>query len=313
MCTLTMPVDLEMGRGHPGPLFAGPPHMLGASPFHMGPHQASKGPSSVTSLAPSLMDANTRNIIKALPRPCLVASTSPRPRGQNQKRVVFADTRGLALTHVKIMTEPSYAPPKWTAAFLAQVTQGVSNSQEEDQWEADFSQPAADYMALRKTVQKQLVALESVAVRTEEKALVGTVKVKNLAYHKEVFVRITFDSWSSQQDVFATYMPTGLMCSSGTSLLDTFTFRTPLPPTPASHRIDFCVGFRCQGQEYWDNNHSQNYVFRKKNGGDNYDQIPSPVQNGHNGGLHYDALHLQLNTWTEFATWHHLVTDGPYW
>ena len=38
-----------------------------------------------------------------------------------KKRVVFADAKGFSLTQIKMMTEPSDCPPRWTAEFLEQV------------------------------------------------------------------------------------------------------------------------------------------------------------------------------------------------
>lgn len=47
--------------------------------------------------------------------------------------------------------------------------------------------------------------MENVIVRENESIVVGTVKVKNLSFHKEVIVRATWDDWKSQQDIFCTY------------------------------------------------------------------------------------------------------------
>lgn len=48
-------------------------------------------------------------------------SPGPNGSGNKKKRVVFADAKGLSLTQVKMMTEPSDCPPRWTAEFLEQV------------------------------------------------------------------------------------------------------------------------------------------------------------------------------------------------
>jgi len=49
------------------------------------------------------------------------------------------------------------------------------------------------------------VSLENVIVRENESIVVGTVKVKNLSFHKEVVVRATWDAWNSQEDIFCNY------------------------------------------------------------------------------------------------------------
>lgn len=66
------------------------------------------------------------------------------------KRVVFADDKGLQLTQVKVMSEPSNVPPYWTLQFLAEVTHGlISPVAITEQWEVDFKQPASDYLGFR--------------------------------------------------------------------------------------------------------------------------------------------------------------------
>lgn len=65
------------------------------------------------------------------------------------KRVVFADDKGLALTQVKVMSEPSNVPPYWTLQFLSEVTHGLISPVAAEQWEVGFKQPASDYLAFR--------------------------------------------------------------------------------------------------------------------------------------------------------------------
>lgn len=77
--------------------------------------------------------------------------TSDPPFGAPKaKRVVFADDKGLELTQVKIMSEPSNVPPYWTLQFLAEVTHGlISPVAVTEQWAVDFKQPASDYLEFR--------------------------------------------------------------------------------------------------------------------------------------------------------------------
>lgn len=86
----------------------------------------------------------------------------------------------------QVMTEPSFAPPRWNMAFLAQVTRGAIVEVAPEPWEATFPQPASDYLAFRGRLDRNNVSLENVIVREEEQVVVGTVKVRNLAFHKEV-------------------------------------------------------------------------------------------------------------------------------
>lgn len=54
------------------------------------------------------------------------------------------------------------------------------------------------------------VSLENVIVKEKDSMVIGTVKVKNLCFHKEVIVRSTWDNWKTQQDTICTYTPVNL-------------------------------------------------------------------------------------------------------
>lgn len=97
------------------------------------------------------------------------------------------------------------------------------------------------------------MALENVIVRESESIVVGTIKVRNLHFDKEVIVRVTYDKWQSQEDIQCTYSNLGgpLVTGGAYALFDTFSFKLTLPPS-SKRSIEFCVCFRCNGQEYWD-------------------------------------------------------------
>lgn len=169
------------------------------------------------------------------------------------------------------MSEPSHVPPLWSTAYVAGLTGGLlgsSKDQNQDAtqnstplWQVTFPQPASDYLAFRRKLDQENVSLENVIVRESEQCLVGTVKVRNLAYDKEVVVRVSNDSWSTHEDVYCTYVeqrgsPVPL------TLYDTFRFKLTLPV--ASNIIEFCVRYRTDSKESWDNNEGKNYVIRKK-------------------------------------------------
>jgi protein phosphatase 1 regulatory subunit 3A/B/C/D/E len=95
------------------------------------------------------------------------------------------------------------------------------------------------------------VSLENVIIRESESTVVGTVKVKNLDFHKEVCIRSTYDGWKSQTDTFCTYSK--IVGASGAYVIyDTFSFKLTLPPH--SRTLEFCVCYRAGGKEFWDNN-----------------------------------------------------------
>ncbi|KAK7788704.1 hypothetical protein R5R35_012387 [Gryllus longicercus] len=246
-----------------------------------------------------------------------------------KKKVVFADDKGLALTQVRVMSEPSNVPPMWTLQFLAQVTKGASAEVAPEPWEVTFPQPASDYLDFRHRLDTANVSLENVIVRESEEAVVGTVKVRNLCFQKEVLVRASSDGWATQEDAFCTYVNNNnnnnnsaavTAAAAGYAIYDTFSFRLTLPPR--SRRIEFCVCFRCEdGAEFWDNNAGKNYVLVKKTLADApaHAGAATPAAAGvgrpdaKTAGKFNDALYAKVDSWSEFASWNHLVNDTPYW
>lgn len=258
-------------------------------------------------------------------------------RLQSKKRVVFADSKGLSLTQVKMMTEPSDCPPRWTAEFLEQVTGGASaDIRTADRWELSFAQPASDYLEFRSRLDSQNVSLENVVVADEApgggQQLVGTIKVKNLSFSKRVTVRITFDNWATQMDVDAVFAsPLHLQGSGGggggtgaaiTNLFDTFSFKISIPPVVSANKIQFCIRFISDAGEYWDNNLNKNYVIVKPviepapHHAKSNHSPPSSSRTFRSGSAKYSDLlspGSKVDLWAGFASWNHLVNDSPYW
>ena len=104
------------------------------------------------------------------------------------KKVSFADHKGLALATVKIMTEASDQPPRLGEEVFQSITKGVTADVTGlPPFKLNFTQPASDYLAFRDKIEKNTVALENVILRDYN--VLGTVKVKNICFDKNVFVR----------------------------------------------------------------------------------------------------------------------------
>ncbi|CAK1554493.1 unnamed protein product [Leptosia nina] len=195
--------------------------------------------------------------LKSAPRSCIRLSAE-----KKQKRVVFADDRGYALEQVKFMTEPSHVPPYWALKIVASPPlERKPPPITVDSWEVRFSQPASDYLEFRRRITENCVALENVIVKHNEGAVDGTVKVKNLDFEKEVFIRATSDGWRTQEDTYCAFVESGPLSKNGLSMYDTFGFRLQLPIH--SRKLDFCVCFHCKDKEYWDNKNGENYTIEK--------------------------------------------------
>lgn len=235
-----------------------------------------------------------RQVQCAAPRPCLrpaaPGATAPK------KRVVFADDHGYSLTQVRVMWEPSDVPPHWS------IRPPPVQPPSAPVWEITFPQPASDYVDFRRKINEENVSLENVIVKEKEGFLIGTVKVKNLDFQKEVLVRWTADNWITTEDAFCSFVDMSVGASGAYTIYDTFSFKVLLPVS--SRRLDFCVCFRCQNTEYWDNNGGCNYTVKSKD--DSRSCSPPPVV------VVASKSPVKPGLWSEYASWHG-PCDVPYW
>ncbi|KAJ8949015.1 hypothetical protein NQ318_005189 [Aromia moschata] len=282
MCSM---VNYEMLVSHSPPVFSHSPPAGGFLTNYTALRLGSDSfPRAPLGTCRSIQHASSYNNISKLPtkmpacpkRPCLVIRPSdesssssdedPTSPTRLKKKVVFADDKGMSLTHVRVMTEPSNVPPLWSYRFLAEVTQGVNADPvgHVEPWEVTFSQPASDYVDFRKRLDTEKVSLENVIIKESEDVIMGTVKVSNISFHKEVIVRSSTSDWKMYEDTFCVYVPNNLVSNVGPAyvLYDTFSFKMSLPPR--AKKIEFCVCFRCDGKVYWDNNNEKNYVILKR-------------------------------------------------
>lgn len=114
------------------------------------------------------------------------------------------------------MSEPSEVPPFWSHRFLShlipsrfydEVDSCTNHTPDNslsvpDSWHPKFEQPARDYVAFRRKLEESNVALENVVIVQKDgtSIAVGTVKVKNLDYHKDVVVRYSLNNWKTFND-----------------------------------------------------------------------------------------------------------------
>jgi protein phosphatase 1 regulatory subunit 3A/B/C/D/E len=144
--------------------------------------------------------------------------------------------------------------------------------------------------------------LENVIIR--DYSLVGTIKVKNVAFQKSVFVRCTFDSWESSQDFAATFVPNG----SSASVYDTFAFEIRVPPTfDVRKKIQFCICYCVNNTEYWDSHNGSNY------------EVVSSDWKDHHKIPNYNTTDTTVyslsgdSNWSQFSGWENMDSSCPYW
>uniref|UniRef100_A0A914DNI7 CBM21 domain-containing protein n=1 Tax=Acrobeloides nanus TaxID=290746 RepID=A0A914DNI7_9BILA len=189
-----------------------------------------------------------------------------------KKKVSFADDFGGNLVTIHCITEISEHlleksllitydpfPTKW---LIKQASKGKQKTPFKNisrpnipPRQIGFQQPSSDYLRFQKNLEKKNVALENVVLKSNPDRIFGTIKVKNLAYEKSVFVRVSFDKWQSNSDIQAVYK------YSNSAMFDTFEFEFEIPPfRPNESHIEFAVCYECCNVEHWDSNNGNNYV-----------------------------------------------------
>lgn len=235
-----------------------------------------------------------------------------------QKCVRFADDCGKELTTIRVMTEPSDYPPAISESVIRgllgnDLGQSEQSKQTSASWVISFKQPASEYVRFRETLERGFVVLENVVLKNDISHMVGTIKVKNITFHKKVFIRYTADGWKSFLDCMATYQP------SSSKFYDTFSFDIELPSNgnDPNARIEFCICFEAGPsqdhsnlQQYWDSNGGSNYVLKSSDS-----SIMETLQHAELFGKQdqNDAYTYDFKNWTRFAAWRNLSTKGPYW
>lgn len=175
------------------------------------------------------------------------------------RKVSFADSLGLELASIRLMSEGRDTPPN-----LSNVPQPIEFNATKPSntkiLEPQFKQPITDFNAFYHSLGINSVALESICII--ENTINGIVKVRNIAFEKEVIVCYTYDDWMSVNHCRCHYInPTTCDSPSTTSIFDTFVFQ--LPADANWHTVEFCIQYKCSGQTYWDNNRGENYCLKK--------------------------------------------------
>ncbi|KAI9691718.1 MAG: hypothetical protein M1822_007790 [Bathelium mastoideum] len=111
------------------------------------------------------------------------------------------------------------------------------------------------------------VRVEKISLSADQKTLIGSVAVANIAFHKHVVARFTFDYWKTTSEILAEYNDDvrKKLVSDG---CDRFNFSIKLADQAnlENKMLLLCVRYRVDGQEFWDNNNHANFQieFEKK-------------------------------------------------
>jgi hypothetical protein len=131
------------------------------------------------------------------------------------------------------------------------------------EWEISVSNfPAETQDRLRLPVRVERVFLSS-----DNKTLMGSVAVANLAFNKYVVARFTLDYWKTTSEVVAEYS-NDVRRKGQADGYDRFNFNIKLADQAnlEAKTMFFCVKYSVNGVEYWDNNNNTNFQidFKKR-------------------------------------------------
>ena len=97
--------------------------------------------------------------------------------------------------------------------------------------------------------------------------MIGSVRVKNLAYEKRVVIRFSFNNWDTFSDLAADWKES-IGVINGHPESDRFFFVIPLPGPNWSGSVVFAIRYDVVGLTFWDNNYERNHrvVVDRNNG-----------------------------------------------
>ncbi|XP_037718180.1 glycogen-binding subunit 76A [Drosophila subpulchrella] len=195
-------------------------------------------------------------------RRCSSLKTGKTPPGTpGRKKIVrFADVLGLDLADVKTFLDEIPTIPK--SAFedleILEAEPPLQMGPKSDKLLMPLFQQPGGLPKFLDAVREKQVSLENAAVSDNiNQTISGSVRVRNLDFHKSVHIRYSLDGWRSYADLQANYVE-----NSCDGFSDIFTFVLFGNSLHVGQRLEFAVRFQCKGQQFWDNNYGANYCFQ---------------------------------------------------
>ena len=209
-------------------------------------------------------DASTDDSLRLVPStiPCADPDDiDMKMPSKKRRRITFADVKGLPLEYVRELSakEPTYTPGKIVPTLSLYCNNGFVSpprvayycSRRSAAMTCQFTQPGTSPDFFERVAFRHVV-LEHVTPKPTYTH--GTVRVLNMAYHKEVVVRWSRNKWQSYKESRCSYVEAS---SDGT--MDKFSFTIPRM-TEAHESIEFALCYKVEGREFWDNNDGHNYI-----------------------------------------------------
>lgn len=164
------------------------------------------------------------------------------------RKVSFADAFGFDLVSVKEFDT-------WDVPIVSPNFETESEKIEEFYLTPDFILPSISGLMERLYAKK--VSLESVDFIPDTTSMKGIIRVLNVSYEKQLYVRMSLDDWHSFYDLLAEYIPDS---SNGKTDQFCFTITLVSPYQKEGARVEFCICYETPIGTFWDNNDGSNYV-----------------------------------------------------
>lgn len=190
------------------------------------------------------------------------------PSTPGRKKIVrFADVLGLDLADIKTFLDEVPTIPMSAFDDLHGIDLNPSSNYSENKiivaipqlekiLSPLFQQPCIQPNFLDR-VRESNVCLENAMVSdTTMFTITGLVRVKNIDFHKSVYIRYTLNDWKSFSDLQARYIQ-----NSYDGFSDKFTFILYAHTLSIGQRLQFAVRFHTAGAQFWDSNGGVNYIF----------------------------------------------------
>ncbi|XP_069701266.1 glycogen-binding subunit 76A [Periplaneta americana] len=251
------------------------------------------GETTQTTKARSDIDGDDDDSSQSTPRirRCSSLKTGKTPPGTpGRKKIVrFADVLGLDLADIRTFLDEIPKVPR--SAYEDLQCEDISDSATSSLTEATFceilappcvakperclipmfQQPGGQPDFMDRIREDQVCLENAVVTDVVSSSISGTVRVRNLDFHKSVHVRYTLDGWKTFADLQATYVQ-----NSCDGFSDKFSFVLYAHTVQVGQRLEFAIRFQCKGSQYWDSNRGANYAFQclPPAGNSSYSPIP---------------------------------------
>jgi len=134
--------------------------------------------------------------------------------------------------------------------------QPISKPKQQPKFQPCFMQPAQNRQLLFDKLNENMVTLERSTINSGN--FRGTILVRNICFHKKVFVRYSTDNWQTTHDRPAFWQKSNI-----DQTCDTFEFNATIFETEKVDKVQFCIKFQAEDRDFWDSNSGQNYAFQQ--------------------------------------------------